>query len=562
MQKTLFIIFPLIFFITLGVCLEQSVFFSPLKSRLQDMTIPSPLLNFGKRGQIMEKLGIKYAIPENYTRFFNPEAARFEMQNIIKLDTTGLKLSKSWCAPNQVAPEKLPSTLIMNKKIISQRIPILSVVVDDHDLYDPETGIFENNKKKGREWERPCFISYFENGKLLFASGAGIRVHGEKKEKGFRLYFRDIYGFDQFKPGILFDNKSEPLKHIVVHDDTRGKFHFNNPLAYDVSEKIGCIVPHTKPVKVYLNGSVHGKISYSMTEHLSKEYLISHFGHDNFVFVRSKGRKRLPIEYKNMHEWAHDKDTRMTMEEVKQHVNLDNLSRWHISQLFCSNTDAYQGLTLLDKSKSDSKWFWINWDMDHSFRNKYETELKNIWEQERAFDVLVYHRKDKTNDPRITLFRRLINEDPRFRKYFEGLFMDAMNHRITPVFLNSRVKHYEKIALSFGFFDMEYINQIRLFLDNRPAFIRKLMKKYFNSPESYLCIIKGPDNIEDEIDGYSSSSGYKGWYFKGSQISIKVNDDRKTVSYWLVNGKKYESYNNKLIYTVVTETIVKPVFKH
>jgi len=88
------------------------------------------------------------------------------------------------------------------------------------------------------------------------------------------------------------------------------------------------------------------------------------------------------------------------------------------------------------------------------------------------------------------------------------------------------------------------------------------MQKHFNSPESYQCIIKGPDNIEYEIDGYSSSSGYKGWYFKGSQISIKVNDDRKTVSYWLVNGKKYESYNNKLIYTVVTETIVKPVFKH
>ncbi len=88
------------------------------------------------------------------------------------------------------------------------------------------------------------------------------------------------------------------------------------------------------------------------------------------------------------------------------------------------------------------------------------------------------------------------------------------------------------------------------------------MKKYFNSPESYRCIVKGPDNIEYEIDGYPTSSGYKGWYFKGSQISIKVNDDRKTVSYWLVNGIKYESNKNKMIYTVVTETIVKPVFKH
>jgi len=56
--------------------------------------------------------------------------------------------------------------------------------------------------------------------------------------------------------------------------------------------------------------------------------------------------------------------------------------------------------------------------MDHSFRNKYEKDLKNIWEQERVFDVLMYHRKNKTNDPRITFVRRLMNEDPRFRKYF------------------------------------------------------------------------------------------------------------------------------------------------
>lgn len=509
----------------------------------------------------MEKLGIGYAVPEDYSKFFNSETGKFELRNIIKLDTSKLKHRKGWCAPNKVAPERIPSSLIMDPEIISSGLAILSVVIDEDDLYDPSTGIFENHEEKGRQWERSCFISYFEDGKLLFGSGAGIRVHGAKKERGFRLYFRDIYGFDQFKPGILFDRESEPLRHIVVHDDSRGGFHYINPLAYDIAQRIGCIVPQTKPVRVYLDGAVHGRRMYSLTEHLSKEYLVSHYGHDNYVFVRSRGRKTRPVEYKKLKSWARNKDVKMTMEEVGKYVDIENLSRWWISQLFCATTDIYQGLALLDKSRLDSKWFWINWDMDHSFRNKYEPEIKNIWEQKKAFDDVMNKKKGKS--PRAILFKRLHNDDPEFQKYFERLFMNALNHRLTSDFLESRVNYYEKIAISFGVKDLDYVNQSRLFFKHRHSFMRKLMRKYFGSPESCFCQVKGPNDIIYEIDGFVSGSGYGGWYFKDSQITVKIDGKNgKAVSYWLINGKKIKSCDNKLTYRVNSETTIEPIFTH
>ena len=56
------------------------------------------------------------------------------------------------------------------------------------------------------------------------------------------------------------------------------------------------------------------------------------------------------------------------MENAAKRVDVDNLSKWYLSQLFCGSAHIYQGLAFLDISKPDGKWKWINWDMDHSFR--------------------------------------------------------------------------------------------------------------------------------------------------------------------------------------------------
>jgi len=548
---------------------------------LQDCSIPSPLLNFGKRGQIMKKLGLKYVVPKDYSKLINPKTGNFEIKNIISIDSSLLKYREAWTNPKKISPKKVPSSIIMDPKIISKGIPLLSVVIDNDDLYDDATGIFTNYYKKGRNWERPCFVSYYEEGKLLFATGAGVRVHGgrsrKKKNKSIKLYFRDIYGFDEFKRGILFNKGSEPLSHLIVRNDTRGGIHYLSPLCYDISKKIGCITPETHPVMFYLNGSHHGMeekiildgehhgwgIQFSLTEHLSKEYLISHYGHDNFIFIRSKNKKKqIHYEYKEMIRWAKNWDGRMTMEEATKRIDIQNLSYWWISQLFLSNNDIYQGLAILDKSKPDSKWFWINWDMDHCIRNSFSQNIKNIWEQELTFYNIVKSRYPK-NEPRAILFNRLRNESPQFVKYFNRLTIDTLNHKVTHNFLKSIVDKYKEIAILLGVDNLYYLSRVRLFFKHRPKFMMKLMQKYFNSPKTYYCQVKGPDDIIYEIDGFITRSEYKGIYFKNYLIKIKiVNDYREKLLHWIINGKKIRSPNNILAFPINSETIIKPVFSN
>ncbi|MDY6968854.1 MAG: CotH kinase family protein, partial [Spirochaetota bacterium] len=275
----------------------------------------------------MKMLGLKYVTPKDYSEYFDMNTGMFEIRNYISLDLSLLKYKNEWSPSTNIDQENLPSSIILDEKIIKKGIPTLSIVIDNVDLYDQATGIFRNSLKKGRNWERPCFVSYYNKGDLLFATGAGVRVHGGASRKhnirslvfSLRLYFRNIYRLNKFRNGILFDSGSDPLRHLVVRKDGGGGYHFLNHMAYEISNHIGCITPQTEPVRVFLNGSRYGHGNYVLTEHLSREYLVSHYGHDNFVLVRTakrirtdKAKKARANEYLKILKWAKNKDIKMT----------------------------------------------------------------------------------------------------------------------------------------------------------------------------------------------------------------------------------------------------------
>ena len=87
-------------------------------------------------------------------------------------------------------------------------------------------------------------------------------------------------------------------------------------------------------------------------------------------------------------------------------MDLDNLTSWFISVLFCATTDAFQGVMLRDETASPPRWFWVNWDMDHSFMDLYQ-QAPEPWEHD-TFATLLTKR-----DLRSGLVTRLLEEDPR-----------------------------------------------------------------------------------------------------------------------------------------------------
>ena len=114
----------------------------------------------------------------------------------------------------------------MDPAEVEAGLPLMSLWVDRNDLYNPVTGILANKYGRGRAWERPGFVSYFDDATLRFATGVGVRIHGGSSREtspvqSCRLYFRDQLGADRFEPGILFDATADPIRRLVLHNDLR-----------------------------------------------------------------------------------------------------------------------------------------------------------------------------------------------------------------------------------------------------------------------------------------------------------------------------------------------------
>jgi CotH protein len=573
MKNILLIVLFLISFTALGFLLERSDYFGITRDRLQKMTLPSPPLKLGKRGTLLEKMGLRYVFPNDYSQLYDPKTGQFNFENIVSLASSRSGYHSNWIDHRRIPPEDYPSSTALDPSIIASGLPILSVVVAEKDLNDPDTGIIANSKRKGKAWERPCFISYYNQGRIEFASGAGIRVHGWCKDnrpsQNLRFYFRKAYGYDQFKPDLIFGKGSVPIKQIIA----RIEDHYVNLFGLDLARKIGCITPDIHPVLVYLNGKRYGH-RYVLIEHLDEDWLRSHYGHDDFVLLRTTGHskmRRQSLEYQRLMRWVNNQDIRMTMDEVNQHVDIDNLSLWFISQFFTAGNDMYQGPLLRDRTSPDARWFWVNWDMDHSFLNHNEPVDIKPWEQELNFHNVIRNpkrdRKDprtarfQNKDPRAILFRRMHQEDPAFKKYFERLFMEVMNHKLSPEYLRAWVDDHQRAITPLDTDDQAFFDQLRLYVKHRPAYLRELMRKYFGSSESYSCRIVGQGDRQYHIDGYPHTPPYQGWYFKDHEISVRVDPvPGAQVAHWLVNGQVLAKNTQQLSYRVDKPTVIEPVF--
>ena len=119
-----------------------------------------------------------------------------------------------WRLAARWSPSALPAAQAVPETEIVSGAPILALSLDNAALYGP-TGILDNKLKHGPDWEREGSVAYYEGGRLLFASGVGVRIHGggsrfTSPRQGFRLYFRRRYGPREFAPGILFSPRLSP----------------------------------------------------------------------------------------------------------------------------------------------------------------------------------------------------------------------------------------------------------------------------------------------------------------------------------------------------------------
>jgi formylglycine-generating enzyme required for sulfatase activity len=442
-------------------------------------------------------------------------------------------LFPAWRFAVQWSPEALASSSVVPPAEIASGVPVLSLALNDADLNDPKTGLLPNKLEHGEEWEREGSVAYFENGRLGFAGPVGVRVHGGSSRQfapkvGFRLYFRRRYGPREIPPGVLFSSAADPLRRLVVHDDVRRdpsglSWYFVNPLAYDIARRVGAIAPETKPVRFFVNGEYYGP--FVLTERFDERFFAAHFGYDDILLSQEA--------MNGLYDWVlHTRP--LTVENVSRHVNVDNLTRWFVAVAFSATRDAYQGPgQFLDRTKTTGGWFWVNWDMDQSFRDwnldSYQYLLERIDEQRRGRNPA---------EPRPLILTHLIAEDPEYRQYLKRVIQDALNHQLTDAFLQERFEHYLETATELRVPRLDYTKRLRQFVQRRRAFFRLISEQWLNSPPSQAVTIVGLTGRSFLVDGQRVAAGYRGFYFPDLEVIVDVEDgQREGLLGWRVNDR-------------------------
>lgn len=549
--------------------LERSPFFSPLKQALRTDKIPPAMVNYGAFGKVVTRLGLFTPVPNDTTRYAPTEPVQSQ-------DATAIFQKKrvvgDWLfTPRNRWAHELPSSKMVSGMPIIRSCPVISIAVNEEDLTGPD-GIFTHPEKRGRKSERLASVSYFENGKMMFETYTGIRLHGgtsRKMKNSFRIYFRKEYGMNRVDPGLLFEDGSHAIKRLVVRYDAPVDEPFTTCLAFDITEKLGCNVPANRPAFCYLNGKYKG--FYYLSEHLGRKQWEEHTGHRRFDFFRFRS-KTDPVSKANYDEFVKvfsEKKDKFTADFAIRYFDVDNLTSNMMAITFCGTTDGMQGVVFRDRKAEAPRWSWINWDLDHSFRdkNKKKDDQRSPWEQEGmelAFPSKAYNYRSV----KLSLFYKLIMEDPEYRKLFLEKYVFALNHILTEDYFRERIKYYQRMADRAGLNGKVLIKPKKDFLTHRPQFIREQLQQIFNLSPFSRYEVRGPENVQYIIDGHREKNGYVGYYSDKTPMRIEVAPGYpKIFSHWLVNGSPYNSGDSEegtdvKIYVPGREANITPVFKN
>ena len=342
----------------------------------------------------------------------------------------------------------------------------VSIAVDDTDLNDPVAGLLVNPDGRGRAWERRADLSYIRPGsELVWTTHVGLRRHGHRSRRvgqkpSWRVYFRDDYDSDTTRQPILTALPRAPSRLILRREPEM----YPNVIGFAIARQAGALVPTWRLVRVLLNGEDQG--DYLAMEHLHPEgWGMTHLGNKDFSMHVYRGTST-DGRYRELSRWVDTTPAHLTMDAVGKRVDIYHMLRHIFTFVFCNTTDWAQGAAILE-TNTDARWFWLHWDLDHSFRLRRPSSSDR-----RGIELFITsHRPLELLDVRARIFNRLREEDPSFRTHYVTLVSELLNHRVEASFFNDVTELYGRLLRP------RMLRRLRTYLEQRPRKIRDARRR-------------------------------------------------------------------------------------
>jgi hypothetical protein len=394
------------------------------------------------------------------------------------------------------------------------QLPVISLITDENNLFNPDSGIYVpgihfdadnpewsgNYFNRGREWERPVSISYFErDGKPGFSQDAGIRIHGSKSrqasQKSLRLYARKEYGRKSFDFPLLPQKNVTDYRRFILRT-TMGDWFSNtlvrDVLAHEISRDLDLEYQDYQPAVVYLNGEYWG--IHTIRDRVDERYIEYLYGNDrdfidmitgNYLEVDAGSNEHYVrlAEFIESNDLSHDNN----YEYVATQMDIFNFIDYQVAEMFFANLDwPINNQRLWRPQTPDGKWRWILFDVDagfsdasynmlhHSLVEHMGTHWQNMPVSTFLFDNLL--KNINFLNLFLNRYAEILREEFVLDKMMEKLdkIMDIYRHE-----LPDHISRWN-FPIDMETWEHDIRNHIISFLENRPCAVEENVSEFFN----------------------------------------------------------------------------------
>jgi len=466
--------------------------------------------NSGLYGK-MASLNLSAAYPEAVIYYSldssEPTSQSTKYQHPILIDRTTVVRARTYLPPFKPSPVR-SKIFILNIDETITDLPILALITEPENLWDPKSGIYANPKKEGRDWERPVELEYFSEKALFeFSLGAGLRIHGgasrgASSKKSFRLYFRSDYGAAKLEFPILPATNLDQYDVLIL----RGGFNDSWPHRFDYQRKsttylrdqfvmdlfrdMGYISSHGDFLHLFLNGEYWGL--YNIIERFDDEFMDFYAGNGEWRLIIAREFDDATNEWQEFENWF--STTNFAVEEnfeaLKRRVDINNLVDYYILNIWIQNLDWPDNNWYAAKNTADpnSRWIFLPWDSEHT--------LGGGWGRSRYNQNILDKIKAVRAEPLGSLFDRL-RKSTQFRQLVSNRFhwhltsqlsenslmhrLDNLVHRIESAIYFESERWGNVFAPEFRYTINEWnaaLTDLRVFIQNRTAVVLGHLENY------------------------------------------------------------------------------------
>jgi hypothetical protein len=434
----------------------------------------------------------------------------------------------------------LPSQIATKAFFLSNHdLPVLALMTDPKNLYDPRTGIYVNDND-GRAWERFGELEFFEDRAIAFHIPTGLRIQGNTGprdfgKKSFRAFFRDEYGKErlvyQLYPGSPVTSFSKLVFRSGYDDDLEPAAEsgsalgtlLRDPLVTVLWQRIGGLASHSRFAILYLNNNYNG--IYDIKESVEEHFICDHLGYADVDILRTRWDS-LEVTYGDKVQWnelatffqnnSFGSDDKIT--EAERYIDIDNFTDLqalaHATQY---SSWAYGAFAFREKS-SRGTWKWTIWDAD------------------RAFCDVNWNGFSSQSNPLGTYLDGLITkkllQNQRYRIEYINRIADLLNSIFSPDSINSIIdsltQHISsEIPAEVAKWNntvtkwTENVNAMKNFAGQRPTIVRQQMQSYFALSGQVALTVNISGRGKIRINSITENqTSWSGTYFRGIPITV------------------------------------------